>query len=104
MHLAYHPDPDGHRRYGTCGKKYARVQDLKAHRTRTDHKDIDDVKTTKTTTVEAAKVTKRKSQQSLLPKVMWGLQTAKMPDNPSTSARYLRPEDHRCQTYKHEHV
>ena len=72
---SYYPDPDGHHRCGTCGRKYARAQDLKAHRTRTGHKDIDDVKITKTA-VEAAKVVKRKAQQSLLPKVMWGSQAA----------------------------
>ena len=72
---SYYPDPDGHHRCGTCGRKYARAQDLKAHRTRTGHKDIDDIKITKTA-VEAAKVVKRKAQQSLLPKVMWGSQAA----------------------------
>ena len=72
---SYYPDPDGHHRCGACGRKYARAQDLKAHRTRTGHKDIDDIKITKTA-VEAAKVVKRKAQQSLLPKVMWGSQAA----------------------------
>ena len=87
----YHPDPDDHHRRGTCGKKYARAQDLKAHRTRTGHKDIGDIKITKTA-VEAAKVVKRKVQQSLLPKVMWGRRRRTTPDNPSIWSQYLRFE------------
>ena len=71
----YYPDPEGHHRCSTCGKKYKRAQDLKAHRTRSGHKDIDDTKVTKTA-VAAAKVMKRKEQQAMLPKVMWGSQAA----------------------------
>ena len=71
----YYPDPDGHHRCGTCGKKYKRAQDLKAHRTKTGHSDIDPIKITKTA-VAAAKVKKRKAEQDLLPKVKWGSQEA----------------------------
>ena len=48
---------------------------MKTHRTKTGHKDADAAKITKTA-VAAAKVKKRKEQQKLLPKVMWGSQTA----------------------------
>ena len=67
--VPYHPDPDDHHRCGTCGRKYTRAQGLKTNRTRTEHKDkdIDDIKITKT-------VMKRKAQQNLLSKVMWGSQ------------------------------
>ena len=71
----FYPDPEGHHRCGTCGKKYKRSQDLKAHRTKTEHKDIDDIKITKTA-VAAARVKKRKEQQKLLSSVMWGSQAA----------------------------
>ena len=65
---AFYPDPEGHHRCGTCGKKYKRAQDLKTHRTKTGHKYIDDIKITKTV-VAAAKIKKRKEQQKLLPSV-----------------------------------
>ena len=57
----YYPDSDGHHRCGTCDKQYKRAQDLKAHRTRTDHSDIDAVKITKTT-FAVTKLKRRKEE------------------------------------------
>ena len=57
----YYPDPVVHHRCGTCGKQYKRAQDLKAHRTRTDHSDIDAVKITKTT-FAVTKLKRRKEE------------------------------------------
>ena len=71
----YYPDPDGHHRCATCGKKYKRAQDLKAHRTRTGHSDMDPIKITKTV-IAAATVKKRKEEQKQLPKVQWGSEEA----------------------------
>ena len=66
-----YPDPHGRHRCPVCAKTYKRAQDLKTHKTRERHHEVNKVAVTATAQRDARQ-TKMETMQSLLPKVRWG--------------------------------
>ena len=83
----------------TCAKKYKRAQDLKAHRTRTDHKDIDDAKITKTAvaTAKVKKIEERTASYGAKSNVGLADGRKRLTDQIPQLDIASRPEDLKCQ-------
>ena len=72
----FYPDPDNGHRCQVCAKSYKRLQDLRAHHTRSKHGKDNREKQTATAEKDAI-LAKRKEMQKASPKVSWGDQPVK---------------------------